>query len=450
MKRIFLLLACIGMSLLVACGGDSRFPEASGKASIRAINAIPRSSVINFRVEQRSIDTIVYKTASTSVRYDDLDYTFYFDAQYSGEQTARRIGSRQLDVVADKDYTFLVSGPLANPTITLWEGDERIFEAEETVFEARFAHTAASLGSVDVYFALPGVAPVLGEQVATLAFGEISPAVDYAADDYVLTITAAGDPAIIEYVSDTVTFAERGNYIITPFDGDTGDNGPVFARALNSTGNSLSMPDPRFPPTVEFINASMDLGTSDIYDDEMLTSLRLQNHAFRDVSAEIDVAVGANTFYYTPAGSTASVTLEGQMSAISGLRYRVFASGAAGALLWNFLIPDRQPIDTSAKFLIHPVSVNFAAVDLYIVDADATIDELAPSRPGLVSGLAVSPTLLAPGSYDVYLTAFDTKDIAAGPYRIDVARGDIVDTIVFDTVDPAVLDIVFLSGGPAP
>jgi hypothetical protein len=38
----------------------------------------------------------------------------------------------------------------------------------------------------------------------------------------------------------------------------------------------------------------------------------------------------------------------------------------------------------------------------------------------------------------------------AGPYRIDTALGDVVDLLIVDTIDPAVLDILFLSGGPTP
>ena len=60
-------------------------------------------------------------------------------------------------------------------------------------------------------------------------------------------------------------------------------------------------------------------------------------------------------------------------------------------------------------------------------------------------------TLNAPlgaGSYDVYLTEFNDKTVLAGPYRLDLALGDIVDMAAVDTVDPAVLDILFMQGGP--
>ena len=145
-----------------------------------------------------------------------------------------------------------------------------------------------------------------------------------------LTITQAGDPGAVVFVSGAETFAAQGTFIITPFDGSAGNSAPVVVRALNALGSSFSMPDPRFPPAVEFVNASIDLGTSDIFDDETLTSKRVADLAFLDVSAELDVAAGDNTFYFTPAGDTAAVTLEATLSAFGGIRYRQIAVGAAG------------------------------------------------------------------------------------------------------------------------
>lgn len=449
-KRILLLLSCAGALVLGACGSDSGFPEASGKASVRAINAVLTSPEIDFFIQERLLGQIAYKQGTVTSRWDDLEYTFNFDVLYAGETSRTRVARQFIDVEANRDYTLLVSGSLANPTITVWEGEEASFEETDTVFEARFAHATASQGALDYYFASPGVAPVLGEQVATLAFGEVTVAEDLPADDYVLTITTAGDPTAVVFTSDTITFLALSAYIITSFDGDANDNGPIFVRAIGVLGGAIGMRDARFPPSVEFVNASMDLGTSDIYDDEPLTSLRVANHAYLDLSAELSVATGANTFYYTPAGDTSAVTFETTQSTLGGLRYRILASGVAGSLLATNVVPDRVPVETAAKLLAFHASNNFEFLDLYVVDAGESIDEALPRRAGLTAGLPALTTRLATGSYDMYVTEFAEKVVLAGPYRLDVTVGDIVDTVVVDTVDPAVLDVLFLSGGPTP
>ena len=58
--------------------------------------------------------------------------------------------------------------------------------------------------------------------------------------------------------------------------------------------------------------------------------------------------------------------------------------------------------------------------------------------------------MLEAGSYDIYITETADKTVLAGPYRLDTILGDIVDFAAVDAVDPAVLDVLFFSGGPAP
>ena len=449
MKRILVLLSCTAALLLGACGKDSPLPQATGKASIRAVNAIQTSQEINFLIEERIIDSVTYAAASAPARYDDLDYTFNFEVFYVGDTAFRRVASQFIDFEANKDYTLLVSGTLASPTVTLWVGDERTFDEADTAFEARFAHATESRGALDYYFADPAISPALGNQVATLSFGEISQPADFEAGDFVLTITTAGNPGDVVYVSDTSAIAAQGAFIFLPFDGTTNTTAPVVLSAINTAGNSISLPDPRFPPTIQFINGSMDLGTSDIYDDEMLTSQLVANHTYLDVSDELEIAAAANTFYYTPSGPPTTVTLEETLTAFNGSRYRIVAAGVADAFSGIQLLPDRRPVETRAKLLLLQVSNNFDFVDVYAVEAGTSIDEANPVSFGLPTGQLFAAALAA-GSYDIYITSFSEKVALAGPYRIDVVLGDVVDLIIVDTVDPAVLDALFLSGGPTP
>lgn len=447
MRRVFAGLAAL---LLAACSSDSDLPEASGKASIRAINSIPTAGEVTFLIEERVIGAMSYKQVTPSVRYDDLDYTFNFRAFYAGDTNLRRIANQPLDVVADMDYTFLLSGTLANPVVTLFEDEERDFQETDTVFSAKFIHTAASMGALDFYFADPATPPAPGGQAATLSDGAISTAADFAEGDYVLTVTTAGDHLDVVYQSETITFGARNTQFITLFDGDANDTAPLIAQALPVDGPSRPMPDTNSPGRVEFINISMDLGATDIYEDEPLASRLIDNHDFLDVAAEVEVVSGSNTFYYTPTGDTAAVLLEGTLTVLTGIRYRFYATGTAGQFDTTAVFPDRQPFETMAKLTMFHGSNNFDALDLYIVDAGAGIDNTIPARRGVVPGAQSLFAALEAGSYDIFITELDGDIVLAGPYRIDVVLGDIVDFVVVDTMDPAVLDLLFLSGAPAP
>ena len=450
MRRYFGLLACLGALSLAACTGETSLPEASGKGSIRAINAIPNSGSVNFLIEERLINAIPYKSVSTTQRYDDLDYTFNFDVFFAGRSSPRRVASQYIDVEANRDYTLFISGTVNNPTLTLWEDDERNFNADDSVFAAKFTHAAASLETVDYYFAEPGTAPVLGNAVATLSFGEVAPAADFEQGDYVLTITVADDPNTVLYVSDITTFNGRSTYFLAPFDGDADDTGPIIAHALSGFGGVIAMPDPTFPSRIEFVNTSLDLGTTDIYDDEELTSRIVADHAYLDVTPEREIASDTQSFYYTPAGDTSVVSLEGVISAFPGTRYRMIAHGTAGSFSTSVVIPDRVPVGTQAKLKVFHTSGNFDFVDVYAVERGESIEGTFPTRAALGRLVPVDSVALAPGSYDLYVTEFSESVVLAGPYAIDVAVNDIVDLIIVDTVDPALLDILFLSGGPAP
>ncbi len=445
MKRIFAGLAVV---LLAACSNDSDLPTASGKASLRAINAIPTAGEVSFLIEERVIGAMRYKQSTPTVTYDDLDYIFNFETFYAGDTELTRFARQALDVVANKDYTFLLSGTASSPTITLFEDDDREFGDAETVFAAKFVHASASQGALDYYFADPATPPAPGGQAATLSPGEISASADFAEGEYVLTVTTAGDHTNVIYQSSTVRFAPRNTQFITLFDGDANDTAPLIAEALPVVGLPFSMPDPGYPARVEFINISIDLGATDIYDDEPLTSLVIPNHDFLDVEDEVEVASGDNTFYYTPAGDTAAVILEGGLSVFTGTRYRFYANGVAGGFTTSVVFPDRQPFETMAKLTMYQGSNNFEFLDLYIVGAGESIDENSPSRVRIPAGVQTLNAALEAGSYDIYITEFDDKVVLAGPYRIDVVLGDIVDFVAVDTTDPAVLDALFLSGGP--
>ncbi len=114
----------------------------------------------------------------------------------------------------------------------------------------------------------------------------------------------------------------------------------------------MKMSDNSFPATVEFVHASIDLGLSDIYDDDVLTSLIVSDHAFQEKSAELPVVTGDNTFRYTLAGSTAMVTLEGTLNALIGGRYRLITWGPSGSFAFAVDLPDRRPLDSTVKVLL--------------------------------------------------------------------------------------------------
>ena len=443
MKRA--LSALLAASMIAACSTESNLPEATGKGTVRAINANPTSPEIGFFIEERTLDGMTYKAMTTPRDWDDLEYTFNFEYRPPGVgATNERAASRFLKVNVDTEYTFLFWGDLDNPTITVWEKPEREFDGSETVFELRIANTSPTLGNVDVYVALEGVAPVLGEQLATLGPGEISDPADIETDQYTISVTPAGDPLTVLFQSDPATLIERQSNLLAIFDGDADDPGPVVARIYNQSGATIFLSDPRFPPTVRFIHGTMNLETSDIYDDEAVSNRIFAGLAFGEATGDIDVAIDNIPFTLTAENNPGAILYEQNYLTIGGTRLDIHLYFIGDEIVSSAPAISRRPVETEASLTWFHSADNHEIVDLYVVDRGETIDEAVPRQIGLLRGLLAPVLVLDAGSYDLYVTTAGEETILEGPVALDVARGDVLQAILLNRVDPALAEFRFI------
>jgi hypothetical protein len=441
MTRISQLLAAIVIAAAIgACGTESSLPVATGKGSVRMINAIPTSPEIGFLIEERALDGVGYKSNSAPRDWDDLEYTFNFDISLPFELDSRRIASQFVDVTRDIEYTFLVRGSLDATIIDVWQIPERSFSGAETIFEMRVGNAADALGSIDVYLGLEGVDPVLGEQVATLAPGEVSAPTDMETDVYIVTITSAGDPADILFQSVPTQILSNQSVIVTVFEGDANDTAPVALRLFNQVGASSAITDARFPPTARFVHATRDLGTSDIYDDAALQNRIVADLAFGDITGDIDMAVGEIPITATAPGNVGAIQLEDTLVTFAGSHLNYYFTVLADEVEGTQVPVDRRSIETIARLTFFHSAINHDFVDLYVVDAGTTIDDVLPRQIALAYGLQTAPLALDAGSYDIYVTTLAEKTILDGPVSLDVALGDVVEAVLLDRVDPSLVE----------
>lgn len=447
MKRYATLAICMAVVSLGACAKESSLPVATGEGSVRALNAIPASPEIGFLIEERLLGSATTKTATATSSYDNLEYTFNFQTLLAGDNSTTRVASQLLQVEDAKDYTFLISGDLAAPDITIWEADQREWVGSETVFEIRPAHAAESLGSVDIYFADAVIPAALGGQIATLAFGEVASPIDVEAGEYVMTITPAGDDTTILFVSDPVAITAQGQLMVTVFDGDENDLTPIAVRLFDlGSGASGALVDSRFPPTMRFIHGSLNFGNADIYIDDPLTVPVVANHAFKDFTSFVDVTSGVLPITYTPPGNTGTTLVDVDETIFSGTRTDFFIlTDADGTDLRVVNLADRRSIQTRARLSFINTAGSRAAVDIYILpEGEELLEDSFPILPGLPLGVAPVQIPIAPGIYDIYIT--DTGEIIplAGPITLDMDVYDVVETIIFENVDPTIVDFAII------
>ena len=446
MKRYVILAICMAAVILGACAKESSLPKATGEGAIRALNAIPASPEIVFLIEERLIGSAATKSVTDTSIYDDLAYTFNFQTLLAGDSTTTRVASQFLDVEADRDYTFLVSGALAAPDITIWEADQREWVGTETVFEARMAHTAEMLGSVDIYFADAAIPPVLGSQIATLAFGEITAPVDLEAGEYVMTVTPAGDDTTILFTTNAFTPLAGSAYIFSVFDSDENDLAPISARLFNlGTGGAGALVDSRFPPTMRFLHASLNFGDADIYVDDPLTVPVVTDHAFKDITPFIDVTSGDVPVTYTAPGNVGTMLVDVDEPVFAGTRTDFFILVDADGTDLNISNrSDRRSIQTRARLSFMNTAGGRAGVDIYVVPDGDLLENTFPIIPGYPPGFPPVQIPVIPGIYDIYVTDIGEDIVLVGPITLDLDFGDVVETIVYENVDPTIVDFAII------
>ena len=438
MKR-YLITALLAAAIVAGgCAKESDLPNPTGQGTVRAINAIPTSPEFSLLIEERLISTFSFKTMSTSTSWDDLEYTFNFQVLLAGESATTRVASQFIDVVADTDYTMLVSGALDAPDITLWEAGTRDWSGDETVYELRFGHASPSLGAIDAYLLDPGTPPAAGSQIATLSFSEVSPIEDYETGEKVIVFTPAGDDSTILFQSQPLNLIATSSYLITTFDTDANDVGPVAVSLMNTTTNSTGrLVDVNDSPTGRFYHASLNAGDVDIYVEDPLAAPLVSGHTFGDITGDLDMPSGDVPITYTAAGNIGSILSQVDRAVAPGGRYNFYLSrNVDGEDVITSALLDRRSIETRARISVANTAANFPVVDVYVVPAGVAIDERFPVLPSLRTQSTPILFPLPAGDYDVYLTEQDEKNIYLGPEPLSLQLGDVVEAIIYDTVDP--------------
>ena len=467
MNRNLNLFACFTALVIAGCSGDTKLPEATGTGSVLAINAISTSPSIAFLIEERAIASVDFKNASTPATYDDLDYTFSFEALLppdpddTGPNTPTRIASQRLDVIRDTTYAFVISGALAAPTITVWESPRPEFVEGATNFEVQFGHVAGTMGDFDVYFDDPIIAPVLGNEIGTLTFGQLMPATSLEAGDYKLTLTAVGDPANVLFESATISPVATTSLLFSTFDTDENDLSPVAVYAINqTTGANIGIVDVNYAPTVRFVHANSQVGPVDIYVEEPIDDPNIlplvADQMFLDISAELEIPQSNPVpFNYTAAGNIGTIHIDTDRPLVGGTRsdyYLIEIESGDDVLMTH--IPNRRSIETLVKISILNTAALGFSLDIYIVTRDLLIDEenpilpddVFPILPGLPIGITPVDFTLLEGAFDLYVTANADKVSMAGPIPLDIVLGDVVELIIYENVaDPTLVDVVSIT-----
>lgn len=435
-----LILAALAALSLGACT-ETNLPEATGKGNLRAINAIASSPDVLFLIEERALGGLGYK-GGTSNRFDNLPYNVNFDVLFPGDTARTRIATAAVDVVANTEYVFALTGALAAPTLLQFEYPERQWSSNETVFESRVFHLAASAAELDVYFAAPDTVPIIGDRRTTIAFGEFSAPFESASGNYELVLTLHDDPGTILYRSRAITQAGATSVIYSVFDPDPSITGNLSVRVMGAGSASAELADDNIPPTIRLMHAALPTGNVDLYANDDFTTALLTDVAFAELTPEIDFGLTTVPLTFTPTGNTGVLLLEDNLTVLPGTRNTVFLISDNAVLDIIAFTDDHRPVETTGRLRLVHLADNVALVDLYIFPTGEDIADNFPRFFSLPFRATTGYANLDEGSYQVAITVPASKAIVGGPLTLDLSLGEVVELAIRDTTDPNVFELV--------
>ncbi len=437
------------------CGSNNTsFEEATGEGSIQALHAISDLGPVNFLIEETTLANIDYKESSGITDYDDLTYNFNFDILLPGEAEFTRLISTSVSVVAETEYTFILTGSLQAPEIIQWEQFRRDWatlvaaatadDTTVTILDAAFGHLANEIGAVDIYLGSPGTVPVLGNQVATMSYGELQPSLEIESGTYQLVVTPAGDPDEYLFASDAFGLSSALSVSFIVMDSDASKTSDFVVRLLG-TGTSTELVEIDAESTISVIHAADNSGPLDVIVGDQFANPLAPAISFAEKSAQTVVQSGLLNLNITPAGNPGSFLAEESITVLKGARYSLFLTGLPGQLIGFLLRDSARPISTHALLRVYQGSARIPSIDFYIVPPDSDISLLGASLPSIVYTGATGYQSIAPGDYDLVFTLPGTKTIVAGPTRVSLNSLAIYDIVTTDTVQTDIAGLLFFA-----
>ncbi|MBN7798417.1 DUF4397 domain-containing protein [Parahaliea mediterranea] len=219
---------------LLAVAVDNTFKTGASPASLLAVGAAEASEVVDVnsvsavRVVHNSADTpavdvlvdgavaldaVPFPAASA---YDDIQApsgTYNVVVAADADNSIAPIDA-DLELEAPRSYTVLAVGSFAEDTIeAVLTGDERRSVATEaTVRVVHGSYLVAAEIPVDVYLTADGVIADAEPAIANLAYPDATDQLAIAPGNYWVTVTAAGDKAVVAFDSGAPLALEAGNH----------------------------------------------------------------------------------------------------------------------------------------------------------------------------------------------------------------------------------------------
>jgi hypothetical protein len=324
---------------------------------------------------------------------------------------------------------------LTAPEATLGAGQARL----------RVAHFAPTAPMVDIYLTAPS-ADLAGEAPdLTLMFPDSPAPFEVPAGDYQVRIAIAGsdpvaDPTQLVYDSGTITVADGADLIVAAVD-STLPGGAAVSLLVADGGTVSEIIDADTPASVRVVHASPDAPDVDILLDDAASGIAgLPFGDFTDPSAELPA--GSYNVKVVETTTVAPAVIDADLDLVAGTAYSVYAVGFLADLGSAdpdalpieplVLVDDNRSVALEARLRIVHASPTAQDVDIYLVAPGADIAAIDPTLPDVPYLEDRGYLSVAPGAYDVIVTAAGDKLPAIGPAPVTLDDGGVYTVVAID------------------
>ncbi len=443
MKSYYILLIVAAGAILAACGDT---PEDPVDGSFRFIHAAVSEDLVGFQLEQTPATSLEYAFGSGAQPLDSGPFDIGVNTLLATDGGTERAIDRAISVQANTDHIFV----LYDDTGSLELVEYQLPEPEGNATEVRFLHAAAGAAAVDFYLEADGAdltaANALASNVAYRALSDVSAP---AAGEYVLSITAAGDPTTVLLQSIVVTIADGDSLILGAFLGAETSNALLRASLFNRANSSpLVLVDTNTAPVLRVIHAGLSGGDLDVVINEDFANPLQAAVMPGEIRDYADVVAGDIKVNVTPAGNMGVLEVDQDLTLTAATRQTQIISGTAGAYASAIYADDNRGVRARAKIRFRNASDSVDLVDVYLEEPGTDLTDEAPLTFALPSAGAEVATAVLPDDYEITIILNDgdstTEDttVIGGPFAVTLAESTVYEFVIVDAATAGEVELL--------
>ncbi len=435
MKKLtpWMLVAFLGM---VGCSSDSdndqdevEPPAPVAMTKIQVVHASPDAPLVDLILDGTEIAADVdYKQATAVAEIEAGTHTAEVKAILPDGTTVDGFDPVTADLTQDLIYSVLAVNDTENLEPLILTRPDQAVAATDT--RVQIVHAAPQAPMVDVYVTEPDADLSQSSALVTAEFKDSLDATTVTAGDYQIRITLAGDSDSVVYDSGSIALAGGADLLVAAVENTGPGEQPVNLLIVDANGASELL-DAATPAELRVVHASADAPAVDIVANNNFEAPLIEDLAFTEFAGYVDLAADSYNVKVVAAGTETAV-IDSDLELAAGTAYNVIAANELASIEPLVLTADNRRVATESKLRIVHASPTAANVDIYLVEVGTDITTVTPTLAD-VAFLADTDFLsVAPGTYEVIVTATGSTDAAIGPLTISLDAAGIYTAIARD------------------